>query len=47
MLDSLSMVLEGHYGKVSAKRRQAVQSLHDRLRAEYDSAYRQNADASA
>ena len=47
LLDSLSMVLEGHYGKVSAKRRQAVQSLHDRLRAEYDSAYRQNADASA
>jgi hypothetical protein len=44
LLDSLSMVLEGHYGKVSTKRKQTVQSLHDRLRTEYDSAYGQNRD---
>jgi hypothetical protein len=47
LLDSLSMVLEGHYyGKLPAKRRPTVQSLHDRLRAEYDSAYGQDRDVS-
>jgi hypothetical protein len=47
LLDSLSMVLEGHYyGKLPAKRRPAVQSLQDRLRAEYDYAYGQDGDIS-
>jgi hypothetical protein len=36
--------LEGHYGKISAKRKQTVQSLHNRLRTEYDSAYGRNQD---
>jgi hypothetical protein len=45
LLDSLSMVLEGHYyGKLPPKRRPTVQRLHDRLRAEYDSAYGKDRD---
>src|SRR5712691_11732597 len=47
LLDSFSMVLEGHYyGKLPSKRSPTVQSLHDRLRAEYDSAYGQDRDVS-
>ena len=47
LLESLSMVLDGrYYGVLPPKRRPTVQSLHDRVRAEYDSAYGQDQDVS-
>jgi len=43
LVESLSMVLDGrYYGELPAKRRPTVQRLHDRLHAEYDSAYGQD-----
>jgi hypothetical protein len=43
LVESLSMVLDGrYYGELPAKRRPTVQRLHDRVRAEYDSAYGQD-----
>jgi hypothetical protein len=47
LLESLSMVLDGrYYGVLPPKRRPTVQSLHDRVRAEYDSVYGQDQDVS-
>ena len=47
LVESLSMVLDGrYYGELPSKRRPTVQRLHDRLRAEYDSAYGQDRDVS-
>jgi hypothetical protein len=47
LVESLSMVLDGrYYGELPPKRRPTVQRLHDRLRAEYDSAYGQDRDVS-
>ena len=47
LVESLSMVLDGrYYGELPPKRRPTVQRLHDRIRAEYDSAYGQDRDIS-
>jgi hypothetical protein len=47
LVESLSMVLDGrYYGELPAKRRPTVQRLHDRVRAEYDSAYGQDRNVS-
>jgi hypothetical protein len=47
LVESLSMVLDGRcYGELPPKRRPTVQRLHDRLRAEYDSACGQDRDMS-